>query len=358
MRSQQLGASRPGHPSTHRRRPGPERLDVDRRGFLGGVLGTTALLGIGGCGADRAETGGPSRARVAFSYTDARGVTVRLPSRPNTVVAQSSTAASLWDAGYRVAGVYGELGTTNGKLNYQAGAIDLSEVTVIGKTHGQFNIERYAALEPDLLVDASMDDKTLWYVPPDAASEILAVAPSIGVKMVGLDLPAIIEEFVDLAHKLGADPQSPALREARSDFDDAVAQVRASVAARPGLRVLAVSRDPQNFWVGSSADHPDLQHLDSLGVRFVDPGVKRGTYFRQLSWEQMGAHPADVLIYDAREAPAMRSKVESIGTWRSLPAVKAGQVYPWWPAAPFSYRAYAPLYRDVARWLRTSERLV
>lgn len=42
------------------------------------------------------------------------------------------------------------------------------------------------------------------------------------------------------------------------------------------------------------------------------------------------------------------------GAWTRLPAVRAGQVHPWYPAAPYSYRTYAPLYRDIAARLATA----
>lgn len=64
-----------------------------------------------------------------------------------------------------------------------------------------------------------------------------------------------------------------------------------------------------------------------------------------------------MIIYDARELPKIPEAVRSIGTWTALPAVKAGQVYPWYPAAPYSYRTYAPLYRSVVRWLKSSRPL-
>lgn len=354
----------PYPPTSGQGQPASARHVLHRRNFLG-LLGAASLFGAAACGSGSEEpttrgtrtTTAQAKAAGPFNYTDARGVTVRLDEVPKTVVAQSSAAASLLDAGYQVAGVYGELGTKNGKLDYQAGSLDLSKVTVLGKTYGDFSIERYAALQPDLLVDQSMDSKTLWYIPPEASKQIYALAPAVGMKMLGLSLPPIIEQFVDLARMLGADPETPALRTAKADFDDAVAEVRAAVAAKPGLRVLVVSRDPDNAFLGNPVDHPDLKHLWSLGVGFVDSKTKPGTYFQQISWEQVGAYPADVIVYDARELPKIAEAVQAIGTWTALPAVKAGQVYPWHPAAPYSYRTYAPLYRDVARWLKSSRPL-
>ena len=55
---------------------------------------------------------------------------------PTVVVAQSSAAAALWDFGFKVKGAYGELKTTDGKLDFQAGNLQLSEITVIGSITG------------------------------------------------------------------------------------------------------------------------------------------------------------------------------------------------------------------------------
>ncbi|WP_107259804.1 ABC transporter substrate-binding protein [Plantactinospora sp. BB1] len=332
---------------------------VNRRGFLRYAGATGLLLGLAACGDAGSPGAGPSAGSQPFRYTDGRGRTVELAGRPTRVVAQSSAAAALWDAGFRVTGVYGELGTTDGKLNYQAGNIELDHLEVVGSTWGEFNLERYAALRPELLVDLSFDDKTLWYIPQASVDEVDALAPSIGMKMPGLDLPQIIDGFMALATQLGADPEAGPVKAARADFDAAVAEVKAAIAAKPGLRVLAISRDPEKFYVADPNAHPDLKHLAALGMRFVLPSRRlgHGEYFQEISWEQIGGFPADAIIFDSREVTSVAGKAEKIPTWTNLPAVRAGQVYPWKPAAPFSYLANAPIYRDVAAWLNRAKPL-
>lgn len=327
---------------------------LNRRDFLGGMTGGALLLGLAACGSsDQAGGGGAPAAGAAgpFTWTDARGHKIHLATAPSRVVAQSSVAASLWDAGFHVTGVYGELGKVGGKLNYQAGAIDLAKVTVLGRTYGQFDIERYAALHPGLLADLSFDSKTLWYITPDVEKQIDKIAPTLGAKIQGYSLPRIIAEFTDLAGRLGADTAAAGLPRAKADFTAAVAAVRAAAAANPKLTVLPVSRDPDKFYFADATQHPDLAELAALGVRFPRVKAAPGTYFVEASWEQIGKYPADVIIYDARETPDVARTADRMATWRRLPAVRAGQVYPWYPAAPYSYRTYAPLFRDVAGWL-------
>jgi iron complex transport system substrate-binding protein len=327
--------------------------ELSRRGFLQGVGAAGALLGLAACGSDNGQpntsdqtTGDSAR----FNYTDARGKKIDLASRPTRVVAQSSAAASLWDAGYHVDGVYGELKTTDGKLDYQAGNLDLSKVTVLGKTYGEFNIESYAALRPQLLIDLCYVGQDLWYVPAGSASTIYGLAPSLGVAMRNQALPQVIDEFMTLAAELGADTNSQAVQSAKADYDAAVTAIRA--AARPELKVVALSRAADKLWVCDPRQIADLQHLLQLGVNVVGPHSKPDTYFDQISWEHVGRYPADVILYDVREAPTVAATVAKMPTWTALPAIEAGQAYPWHPAAPFSYRSYAPLYRDIAHQLR------
>ena len=162
----------------------PNPTGLSRRALLLGAGGVA--LTLAGCNASaREETAaGPASSTTAgFSYTDARGTKIELATVPTVVVAQSSAAAAWWDFGFKVKGAYGELKTTDGKLDFQAGNLDLSEITVIGSTYGEFNLEKYAAMGPQLLIDESFDDKNLWYVPQESAAEIEAVAPTLGIKM-------------------------------------------------------------------------------------------------------------------------------------------------------------------------------
>lgn len=310
------------------------------------ILGTSALaLGLVGCNASASsESAAPdgSTSAQGFNVTDARGKVIDLAAVPAVVVAQSSAAASLWDAGFKVQGVFGELMDTGGKLDYQAGNIDVSQVTVIGKTYGQFNVEAYAAMNPELLIDMCFDNKTLWYVPADSASKIEALAPTLGIKALNLGLVEIIEEFMGLAAKLGADITAQAVVDAKTSFDAAVEKIKAAVAAKPDLTVLATSPSSSTIYIANPTQHSDLALLKSLGVKFVDYPGKAEEYFAEISYEDLDKYSADLVMRDARNY-AEQDKVDSQATWKALPAVKAGQVIDWLPAAPFSYAAYVSI---------------
>lgn len=334
------------------------------------LAGLAASLVLAACAAspDSSETptGGSSAATDAsaepsasgFEYTDARGTTVTLDTVPTTVVAQSSVAAALWDAGYHVAGVYGELTPdADGKLSYQAGDIDLSQVKVIGQTYGEFDVEDYGLMDPDLLVDYTFDDSSLWYVPAEQADQIYALAPSVAVPGNYTDTDSAIQTFVDLAAKLGADPDSAELASAKAAYDSALKDV-GDVAAKSGLKVVVVSAGTDSLYVADPAHLPELSTLRNAGLDLIDPIGGATDVFMQYSWEQASDYSdADIILFDARTYDSIKADLANIPTWANLPAVKAGQVYPWYAAAPYSYRAYAGIYQEIADELAAAKDL-
>lgn len=323
--------------------------NLSRRGFLG--LSTVAVLAAAGCqsAGGEAEPGGQSPAVKSFEFTDARGKTVELPSLPKTVVAQSSVAAALWDLGYRVKGIYGELQERDGELDYQAGSIELDGLTVLGKTYGQFDIEQYAAMEPDLIIDMTYDMKSLWYA-GEVEPKISELAPSIGMQLVGLSVVEQLQKHTELATALGADLEAAGVPQAKKDFEAAGAKLTAATEAKPDVTVLALSfGEAGQVHLSDPKAHPDLAHLAELGVRFPDVQGDDGGPFQLVSLENLSDYPADVIIVDARNYWAEDyDRAQRQAVWKNLPAVKAGQVHEWYPLAPFSYPTYTKLLTDYA----------
>ncbi|WP_022882221.1 ABC transporter substrate-binding protein [Gryllotalpicola ginsengisoli] len=326
------------------------------------ALAAAAALALSACSSvgTTAKSSGDASASAAsgpFDYTDARGEKVHLDEVPTTVVAQSSVAASLWDAGYHVAGVYGELTPVDGKLSYQAGSIDLDKVTVLGKTYGEFDTEKYGLMNPQLLVDYSFDGKSLWYVPAEQSKQILALAPSVAVPGTYKDTTTAIETFVDLAGKLGANTKSAALEAEKADYDKALEQISA-IAADSGLKVVIMSGDKDSLYVVDPQNLSEATTLKDKGLDIIAPAKHTTDTFQQYSWEQASEFAdADVILFDARIYDSFKSDLAKIPTWTSLPAVKAGQVYGWYAAAPYSYKSYAKIFQDLADELKSAKKL-
>jgi iron complex transport system substrate-binding protein len=293
-----------------------------------------------------------------FTYQDARGTAVSIATTPATVVAQSSVAAALWDAGYHVAGAYGELTPgADGKLSYQAGSIDLAKVTVLGKTYGEFNTEKYALMNPNLLIDYSFDGKSLWYIPKTQSEQVLGLAPSVAVPGNYANTDAAIGTFVKLAGKLGADTSSPALASAKKSYESALTDV-GSAAASSGLKVVVMSPSTDSLYVANPAYLPELSTLRTAGLDLMDPVKAAKDVFTQYSWEEAPKFAdADVILVDARTYDSSKADLAKISTWANLPAVKAGQVYPWFAAAPYSYKSYAKIYQQIADELKAAKKL-
>jgi iron complex transport system substrate-binding protein len=257
------------------------------------------------------------------------------------VVAQSSVAATLLDFGYQVAGAYGELKPVDGKLSYQAGDLDVSKITVLSDVYGEFDVEKFAAMNPQVLIDLMFEPGKLWYLPDDLQTKVEQVSPTIGMEMLNLGLVDIITSFEVVAGKLGADLTASLVTDARKAFDDATAKAKEAIAAKPELTVVGISREADKVWITNADQAPDLGYWKSLGANLVDHGGKPTEYFTEISYEQLDNYSADIIYDDSRGGVV--SEADNQPTWQALPAVKAGQVVAWKPAAPYSWKTNAPI---------------
>ncbi|MFJ4517257.1 ABC transporter substrate-binding protein [Streptomyces sp. NPDC088816] len=340
---------------------------LSRRGILaaGGALGLGAVLAA--CGDGDAKNGGSGGkaakgASGPWSFKDDRGQTVKADKVPSRIVAFVGVAAALHDYGVRVEGVFGPTTTKGGKADVQAGDMDVTKVTVLGNEWGQFNIEKYASLAPDLLVSTMFDDAgTLWYVPEESKKKILAVgAPTVGISVYDRQLTEPLERMLALAKSLGADVTSDKVKQARKRFEDAAARLRAAARAKPDIKVLAGSASQDLFYVSGTNLSIDLEYFKALGVNFVEPpeSAKKegGGWFESLSWENADKYAADIIMMDNRTS-AIQPVGITQGTWKKLPAVKAGQVIARNPEPILSYDKCAPLLEDLAKAIETAKKV-
>ncbi|MFE9498603.1 ABC transporter substrate-binding protein [Streptomyces collinus] len=339
---------------------------LTRRGLLaaGGALGLGAALAA--CGDDKgkdsdsgkAATGGKSG---SWSFKDDRGTTVKLDKAPANIVAFTGVAAALHDYGIQVKGVFGPTKTSDGKPDVQAGDMDISKVTVLGNTWGQFSIEKYAALAPDVLVSTMFDDAgTLWYVPDESKKKIAQLAPSIGISVYDRQLTQPLQRLWDLAEALGADMKAAKVTAARKRFEEAAARLRAAAKAKPGLKVMAGSASDQLFYVSGTNLSIDLEYFKALGVNFVEPpesAKKRGGgWYESLSWENVDKYRADIIMMDDRTSAIQPADITK-PTWKKLPAVKAGQVIARSPEPILSYDKCVPLLTGLAEALEKAKKV-
>ncbi|MGW7405850.1 ABC transporter substrate-binding protein [Streptomyces sp. NPDC054833] len=337
-----------------------------RRGLLvaGGALGLGAALAA--CGDDKGkDAGSGEQAKAAesgpWTFKDDRGTTVKLAEVPANIVAFTGVAAALHDYGIPVKGVFGPTKTKDGKADVQAGDMDVSKVTVLGNTWGQFNVEKYAALAPDVLISTMFDSAgTLWYVPDESKDKIAKLAPSVGISVYDRQLTASLQRMWELAESLGADMKAAAVTGAKTRFEDAAARLRAAAKTKPGIKVLAGSASADLFYVSGTNLSIDLEYFKALGVNFVEPpesAKKRGGgWFESLSWENVDKYQADIIMMDDRSSTIQPADITK-ATWKKLPAVKAGQVIARSPEPILSYDKCVPLLTGLAEALEKAKKV-
>ncbi|MCP2338716.1 ABC transporter substrate-binding protein [Actinomadura rupiterrae] len=331
---------------------------LSRRGLLGagGALALGAVLAA--CGGTSGDAKGADGG--AWSFTDDRGQKAEAKTRPRRVVAYVGAAAALWDFGVtdRIVGVYGPAKRKDGSRDPQVGDVDVSKVEVIGNAYGEFNIEKYAALRPELLVDHMFVKPNLFYVPAESKDKIFKLAPSVGIQAGDTTLTTPIEHYAALATALDADLRSPTNLAAKDRFDKAVASLRQAVAANKGVKVLAASASPDLFYASSPAKNADLQFFRQLGVEVIVPSkIDQTGYFESLSWENAGKYKADVILLDARTQALQPKDLGSKPSWGNLPAVKANQVFGWDPEPRFSYAGCAPIIERLAETIKNARKV-
>ncbi|MFJ5267728.1 ABC transporter substrate-binding protein [Streptomyces sp. NPDC088358] len=341
---------------------------LSRRGILaaGGALGLGAVLAA--CGDDDAKSGGSDSTKAAaksksgpWTFKDDRGTTVKLDRTPANIVTFTGVAAALHDYGIEVKGVFGPTTTKDGKADVQAGDMDVTKLTVLGNEWGQFNIEKYAALAPDVLISTMFDAAgTLWYVPEESKDKILKLAPSVGISVYDRQMPQSLERMYALAESLGADVKSAAIVEAKKKFETAAERLRKAAKARPEIKVLAGSASQDIFYVSGSNLSIDLEYFKALGVNIVEPSAKAlkasGGWFENLSWENVDKYPADVIIMDDRSSTIQPADITE-ATWKKLPAVKAGQVIARSPEPIISYDKCTPLLDNLAEAIEKAKKV-
>jgi iron complex transport system substrate-binding protein len=294
----------------------------------------------------------------SWAFTDDRGVTLTSPAAPSRIVAQTSSAAALYDFGVQVVGIYGPSKNDDGSPSFEAGNLDIDGIEVLGD-YGtdslEIDIEKFVALNPDLVVDMLVYEDTFWYLSGDARSRVEALkVPIAGISMEKVSLLGIIQRFEQLATALGADVNAPAVTEAKTAHAEAEAALTTAIASKPGLSLLSISPTLDSVYVCSPRYMPDLHYFADLGLDVVDH--QTDDFFELLSWEEINRYPADVILLDARKGmPTADDLSTSVPIWNTLPAVQAGQLGSWYAGAPSSYGRLVPIMDELTALIEASD---
>ncbi|WP_406466868.1 ABC transporter substrate-binding protein [Streptomyces sp. NBC_01594] len=338
--------------------PKVRTTSLSRRGLLaaGGAVGLGAVLAA--CGDEKKGSGSGSSSEKSgpWTFKDDRGLTAKAKSTPKNIVAFTGAAAALHDYGIEVKGVFGPTKTKDGKADVQAGDLDISKVEILGNVWGEFNVEKYAALGPELLVTAMWEKDALWYVPDESKDKILKLAPSVALWAAQTTIPKAIQRHEDLAASLGADVKAAKITAAQARFEKAAARLRAAAKSKPNIKVMIGSASQDLFYVSLAKTSADTLYFQELGVKFVEPKVNAAGFFEELSWENVDKYDADVIMMDNRSSALQPDALTSKPTWAQLPAVKAGQVIPRTTEPIYSYDKCAPILEDLAKAIEDAKK--
>jgi iron complex transport system substrate-binding protein len=326
------------------------------RRLLGGLLALT-VVSVSACSSEDGDTAAASGS--GWEFTDDLGNSVTLEEAPTRVAGLNDVLSSLWNYGIEPVAAWGQ---TSIEDDVAFEGKDLSGVEIVGTSYGQIDLEQLAAADPDVIVasvyptdsEGTIDEESPLYgfESIEQQEQVAEIAPSIGIVWGG-SAADVIERTAELAGALGADLDGDLVAGAREDYEAASAAL--TEAAAGGVTVLPVyATEGDGWWMAKAPDDPSLHMYEDLGVEFVDPGGE-DYFWNAVGWEEVPNHPSDVLLYSLRFSMGPE-EVAAQPTAALLPAVQAGQLYPW-KYLGMDYVAQAAYMTELAGWLTEAQKV-
>lgn len=317
-----------------------------RRTAFTAVVLSCAFLSTAACGSP-ADSASLSTQDQAWSFTDDRGRTLSLDHQPTVIVAQSSIAAALEDAGVEVAGVFGPLETEDGSVDPQASGLEIDEVTDVTSQgeYGDLDLEKLAALEPDVVISNMFVPPALWYLNEATEKKVDGLTQTLGIDFQGKTVVETIEAVAAVARELGGDDEDAA--EDKAEFEAAGERLRRIGAELGDRQILAVAPTTDLLYAADPDQFPDLAYYRSLGLPIVSVEAEPASYWDELSWEKADKYAADIVLYDVRD-PGGKEILEKQPAFGQLVGAREGNYEPWQAVAPPSHRAYAEVMNALA----------
>lgn len=295
------------------------------------VVGGLLCLVAAGCGGS--GSGGSEAASGPWSFTDGSGKTVELDSRPTRIIAHAYSAAALMEFGIKPIAVYadGPIADDVGLQN-----VDFTGIEVLGEEWGKIDVEKAAALDPDLIVaDYWPVEKAYSGMESGVeakSKKIGELAPVVGSAQ-GDSIVDLVEGYEKLAESLGADVSSGDAAAAKASFEDARDAFEDAAKAKPGLTALAISPYEDKYAMAVPKYAPELLDLQRWGLDVIDPAKPdpEFPYWQTLSFENADSVQPDLLLFDDRNYPTNYETLEKQPIASSIKAFAAG-AYTTWPA--------------------------
>ncbi len=272
-----------------------------------------------------------------WGYTDGTGNTVNLDAVPTRIIASQDAAAGLIPLGIRPVGIYADSPVADAKALQ---GLDLTGIEIIGQAWGEVDIEKAAALAPDLIIAEYWPLDKAWSGGEDVVNALSPLAPITGVTQ-GDSVLALIEDYEALAAGLGADLSKSEIAADKRAFETSLAAFKAATSAKPDLTALAVWAGPDALYVAATSGAAELVDFKNWGLNLIDPEIAddRG-YWETLSWENADKYQPDLILVDNRQAATMETALAQ-PTWTLMKAAEAVAVADWPAFWLRNYRAYA-----------------
>lgn len=281
----------------------------------------------------------PSAAVMAepWSYTDSLGNVVTLDAVPTRIIANADAAAGLIPLGIRPIAIYAGGPVADSKALQ---GLDLTGIEIVGQAWGEVDIEKAAALDPDLIIAEYWPLDSTWSGGQEVVEALSALAPITGPSN-GDSILTLIKDYEVLAQSLGADMNQATIAADKAAFDAALLDFKAATAAKPGLTVLALWAGTDSISVAATAGSAELMDFARWGLTLIDPEVPedRG-YWETLSWELADKYQPDLIIVDNRSSATMGTALAQ-PTWTLMKAAEAGAVTDWPAFWMRNYGVYA-----------------
>jgi iron complex transport system substrate-binding protein len=298
------------------------------------VLAVMALSAVlTGCGNDSTASDTPAADAGPWSFTDGSGQVVKADKTPTRIIAHAGEAAALMSFGIKPVGIYSDESV---KTDPNLKSLDLTGIEILGEEWGKIDVEKAAALRPDLIVGdwwpAEKAHSGMEEGVDEKSKKIAELAPVVGVSQ-GKSIVQLADGYADLAKSLGAKVDDPQIAANKKRFEEAVTAFKAAVAEKPGLTVGAVSPSDDKLYFANPEYAPELLDFQSFGLKVINPDKPDAgfPYWENLSWENADKYQPDLILFDGRSftptANAEWGKKQP--TWFKIKAAKAGAVVAW-----------------------------
>lgn len=296
------------------------------------VAGTAAaLLSLSVLAACGSDSGSDAASGDGWSYTSGDGKEYTADEVPTRILAQGEAAAALLSFGIKPVGMY-----LNEPLkdNKSLKNFDVSGIEIVGETWGQIDVEKAAALKPDLIVGSYWPVEKAYSGFEDGVEEdskkVAKLATVVG-PTAGESVQTMIEGFEDLAVSLGADLDNDEVAASKADFEKAKERFESVVAEKDGLTALAVSPADDLLYVAVPEHAADLTDFADFGLDLIVPDEPNPDfpYWENLSWENADKYQPDLVLLDDRDYEASVRTAEKQPTWKTIKAVEAGATVKW-----------------------------